>query len=556
LPLLSEKHTLQSLKASEELLFGVDCGILRWIHSLGESFGCQLLLLLFATEHVLKGFVCTLTGQASYFIFASYGVNAARMQIYSGVVQLPWSIKPVFGLISDVFPIGGFKKRPYMLLTSIFGVASMLAIGMLPQGFLSINSIVVCMVVCTTQYSVCDLLSEAAYAERIQDNPKRGPCLVSYVWGGVTVMSTIAVALSGCIIDYDPRLAFSISAIAATTVFLPLMGNYLQERKLTDDEVIDERARALQQKEVCLLCGIMLLANVSLTFTGLAFDNVALNATVAVIFTLILLFSFTMLLTPVVAKFNAFQLLQSACSLSISSASFYFYTDSPEEYPEGPHFSIVFYSSVLGFIGSCMSLLGVFCYQRYMSKWRYRSLLLFTNIFLFVLSMMDVVMFSRINLKIGIPDHYMVIGATISESLVAQWQWMPSVVILSYLCPQGLEATMYALLAGCASFGNIVANDLGALLLQLLECNPKGALGESRSYDNLWIAALISCLMPLVVIAALFWLIPDAKQDEKLLPEGTDASSGSLLRSWFGCSDSPPLPAAEAILERKRPCDL
>jgi folate/biopterin transporter len=556
LPLLSEKYTLQSLKASEELLFGVDCGILRWIHSLGESFGCQLLLLLFATEHILKGFVCTLTGQASFFIFASYGVNAARMQIYSGVVQLPWSIKPVFGLISDVFPIGGFKKRPYMLLTSIFGVASMLAIGMLPQGFLSINGIVVCMVVCTTQYSVCDLLSEAAYAERIQDNPKRGPCLVSYVWGGVTVMSTIAVALSGCIIDYDPRLAFSISAFAATAVFLPLMGNYLQERKLTDDEVINGRARALQQKEVCLLCGIMLLANVSLTFTGLAFDNVALNATVAVIFTLILLFSFTMLLTPVVAKFNAFQLLQSACSLSISSASFYFYTDSPEEYPEGPHFSIVFYSSVLGFIGSCMSLLGVFCYQRYMSKWRYRSLLLFTNIFLFVLSMMDVVMFSRINLKIGIPDHYMVIGATISESLVAQWQWMPSVVILSYLCPQGLEATMYALLAGCASFGNIVANDLGALLLQLLECNPKGALGESRSYDNLWIAALISCLMPLVVIAALFWLIPDAKQDEKLLPEGTDASSGSLLRSWFGCSDSPPLPAAEAILERKRPCDL
>merc|ERR1719456_1663493 len=101
-------------------------------------------------------------------------------------------------------------------------------------------------------------------------------------------------------------------------------------------------------------------------------------------------------------------------------------------------------------------------------------------------------MFSRFNLAIGIPDHYMVIGATVSESLIAQWQWMPSVVILSYLCPKGLEATMYALLAGCANFGQIVAGDLGALMLQWLQCDPRGALGESPAFDNLWIAALIS----------------------------------------------------------------
>merc|ERR1719263_1684124 len=102
-------------------------------------------------------------------------------------------------------------------------------------------------------------------------------------------------------------------------VFPPVMANYLQERKLTPAEITSERSKILQQKEVCVLCVIMLMANVSLTLCGLLYDDIALNAAVAVFFTIILLISFSVLLTPIVAKFNAFQLIQGACSLSISS---------------------------------------------------------------------------------------------------------------------------------------------------------------------------------------------------------------------------------------------
>merc|ERR1719272_2688055 len=143
----------------------------------------------------------------------------------------------------------------------------------------------------------------------------------------------------------------------------------------------------------------------------------------------------------------------------------------------------------------------------------------------------------------------MILGATISESLVQQWQWMAS-VILSYLCPRGLEATMYALLAGCANFGGIVAGDIGALMLQWLQCEPSGAAGETPAFENLWIAALVSSLSPLVVIVLLFWLIPDARQDEKLLSDGDDASSGSLLQRWLGTSPAPT--PAESMLESAR----
>eukprot|EP00959_Pyramimonas_sp_CCMP1952_P448666 9394886-Pyramimonas_sp.AAC.1 len=65
-----------------------------------------------------------------------------------------------------------------------------------------------------------------------------------------------------------------------------------------------------------------------------------------------MLVSFTVVLTPVIAKFNAFSLIQTALGVSTSGASFYFYTDTPAMYPEGPHFSEFFYNSVMGTAGS------------------------------------------------------------------------------------------------------------------------------------------------------------------------------------------------------------
>lgn len=51
----------------------------------------------------------------------------------------------------------------------------------------------------------------------------------------------------------------------------------------------------------------------------------------------------------------------------------------------------------------------------------------------------------------------------------------PGVVILSQLCPPGLEATMYALLAGCHNLGGTIASATGAWVLQVLEVQPAGA---------------------------------------------------------------------------------
>merc|ERR1740130_2176724 len=249
----------------------------------------------------------------------------------------------------------------------------------------------------------------------------------------------------------------------------------------------------------------------------------------------VMLFSFSVLLSPTIAKFNAFSLIQTALSLQMGGAAFYFFTDTPEQYPEGPHFSEFFFNTVMGTAGAIFSLLGIYLYNRCLSHWSYRKLLMFTNLMFALLSCFDLLLFTRYNLKLGIPDEAFVLSSTCLGSVINQWKWMPGVVILSHLCPKGMEAIMYALLAGCHNLGNMVSASSGALLLQVLGCSPSGAKNESKQFENLWIVSAITTVLPIIPIILLFWLIPDARQDESLMEEeDRDATKGSIYRRMLG----------------------
>jgi len=284
-----------------------------------------------------------------------------------------------------------------------------------------------------------------------------------------------------------------------------------------------------------VLCMLMFAGTLGLMFLGIVYESVTVNAAAALVVAAVMLVSFSVVLRPVVAKVNAFFLLQTAMNISIGGASFYFYTDSPSQYPEGPHFSTEFYSSVLGVVGSVCSLFGIYTYQRYMRDWTYRGLLLMTNIVVSVLSVSDVVMFTRLNIRLGVPDHAFVLGSSVLTTVVAQWMWMPGVVILAQLCPKGMEATMYALLAGCHNLGNVIASNCGALVLEWLGCTPSGEPQESAKFKWLWVGSALSTVMPMFTLLLLPLMIPAARQTEKLLEENDrDATTGSLWKRWTG----------------------
>lgn len=517
-----------------------DLGILRFLGDLETHFGYKLLCLIAAVQHLQKGFCVALVSKAEPYIYKSLSVPAPQMQIYQGITQLPWALKPVIGLMSDIFPIGGYRKVPYLWASSTVCLCSWIFIGGFSQRLppSAVLLFVCALFLSELNISTGDLLSEAKYAERMRTCPEHGTGLITYVWFGLYAAGLVASASSGPVINrLGPQACYTICIVPLLITLVVLSKGCLEDKHLSEEEVVKVRERFYKQREAIFLSVLMLFGSVALIVCAAVFSSPYVNGAVAILVALIMLASFSLVLSPIIARFNAWCLLQTSMGLSVSGASFYFYTDTVAQYPEGPNFSPFFYNTVMSTVSSVLSLAAIACYQRYMSKWRYRHLMLLTNVAYSLLCIPDVIFFARLNKGI-VNDHLFVLGTASMQQIIWQWQWIPQVVLLSFLCPKGMEATMYALLAGCHNLGNTIASQCGAMLLDSLGVRPSGAPAESAQFKNLWMASAISTFMPCITIIALFWLIPDKRQDEPIYPEDSqhDATEGSLWRTWRGLS--------------------
>merc|ERR1711933_347211 len=129
------------------------------LRTLNREFGHKLLLLLFSSQHCLKGFAFELCTVSMLWVFRSYSVPGPQMQIYQSVIALPFVLKPIIGLVSDGLPIGGYHKFPYMLLVSAAGIAAAASLGLVPRSALDVRAVVICAFMITLQVSTCDLLT-------------------------------------------------------------------------------------------------------------------------------------------------------------------------------------------------------------------------------------------------------------------------------------------------------------------------------------------------------------------------------------------------------------
>jgi len=509
---------------------------IEWLSILRQQYGTNLLLLLFASQHVLKGIVQQFQAASVMWLFRDYGVSGPRMQIYLSISNSSWALKPVIGIVSDMLPIRGLNKAPYVIITSIIGVTCTALLGLHTHESMSVIVAVFCLFGMSLQASTCDLLTEAKYSEHLAAKPAFGPDLLTYIWGGISIGNMIAICLVGTLIQtMGPRSVFLACLVPASVILYPTLMNYFQEKPATREE--QERIKQMfhKQKEVLYLGFLMCACTLGLTFAGATATDHRTTFLVAITVLAILLPSFHMVLRPEIAKVNTFFVLQAALSIGINGATFYFYTDKAEQFPEGPHFSAWFFTTILGLVSAGMSLIGLATYNRYMKNWTYRSLLMFCNIAVTLLSLLDVVMYKRLNIWLGIPDVTFVLGSSVSTIVIRQWQWMPGMVVMSQLCPAGMEATMFALLAGCANIGNTIADYIGAYVLEVLHVHPTGALGESAQFENLWMASAIATLLPAITIFMIPYLIPHAKQTDRLLLSNPEsATAGSPLSRWLG----------------------
>lgn len=526
--------------------------VVPWIRSIGDCYGYKLLCMLFASQFVLKSFANSYTGSASVFIFRSFAVTGPQLQVYGALASLPWALKPLLGMLSDGCPILGYKKRYYMLLVSIAGVVGFCVVGLAPG--LTLHAVIVAQTLISMQIAGCDLLVEARYASQMREKPEKGPDLMAFLHGGMTVSKLVASCSIGFVIDHmGPRAAYAICIPLAAFIVIPTIANFLEEKpetRQTDMRVPATKSAVSLAGELYVISGFMVICCAALAYAGMSLDPLSkfqLSMTITFVLAGLLL----LMLRPEIGPVMTYFFVRSALQPSISGASFYFFTDTSSEYGGGPHFSAFFYTTTMGLTGGVCTLLGVWSYARFMRAWRYRWIMAAASFAAATASVMQVLVYTRLNLIIGIPDRAFMLGETMIHHVLSQWIWIPGTVLLAQCCPHGMEATMYALLAGAINLGDTLGSFNGAYLLHRLGVEPQGADGESSQFDGLWRAALISAGVLLACTSVMPLFVPDASPDRRLLVNNEDsATAGSPWRRLlqrFGVGDEEALPLNQGL---------
>lgn len=88
-----------------------------WFRMLVKELHWSFVLGVVATYGVSQGLGGGITRVASdYYWKDVQKVQPSAAQVYHGVTSIPWLIKPLWGLLTDVLPVAGYRRRPYFVL--------------------------------------------------------------------------------------------------------------------------------------------------------------------------------------------------------------------------------------------------------------------------------------------------------------------------------------------------------------------------------------------------------------------------------------------------------
>ncbi|KAL3844070.1 hypothetical protein ACJIZ3_001473 [Penstemon smallii] len=398
-----------------------------------------------------------------YYMKDVQKVQPSEAQIYSGITSIPWIVKPLWGLLTDVVPISGYQRRPYFVFAGFLGIISMLFLSLHKD--LHIVIALLSLTAASASVAIADVTVDACVAQKSGTHPALAADMQSLCALSSSIGSLVGFSLSGIFVHLiGPQGVYGLLTIPAVLV---------------------------------LCVGLLLKEPRASVFAYEQINQNFLNAGKAM---------WKTLKCPDVWRPCLYMYLSFSLSLNISEGMFYWVTDSEA----GPSFSkeIIGYIMAIGSIGS---LLGAILYQYGLKDYPFRDLLFWAQILFCLSGMLDLALVLRWNLKLGIPDYFfVVIDASVSQ-LIGRLKWMPLLVLSSRLCPAGIEGTFFALLMSIDNAGLLTSSWLGGLLLHVLNVT-------RTEFDMFWLAVLIRNLFRISPLFLLF-LVPRADPNSSILPD-------------------------------------
>ncbi|OAY27961.1 folate-biopterin transporter 1, chloroplastic isoform X2 [Manihot esculenta] len=400
----------------------------------------------------------------SFYLKDDLHLDPAETAVISGFSALPWLVKPLYGFISDSVPLFGYRRRSYLVLSGLLGALSWSLMATLVD---SKYSAAFCILLGSLSVAFSDVVVDSMVVERARgESQNLSGSLQSLCWGSSAFGGIVSSYFSGSLVDaYGVRFVFGVTAL------LPLITSAVA--------VLVKEQRVLGPAR-----------GQNLTLNGLGF----VESSKQHIFQL-----WDAVKQPNVFLPTLFIFLWQATPHS-DSAMFYFTTNKLGFTPE--------FLGRVKLVTSIASLVGVGLYNSFLKNVPLRKIFVFTTISGTALGMTQVFLVTGLNRKFGISDEWFAVGDSLILTVLAQASFMPVLVLAAKLCPEGMEATLFATLMSISNGGSVLGGLIGAGLTQLFGIT-------KDSFDNLAFLIILCNLTSLLPLPLLGLLPPDTSDTIK-----------------------------------------
>ena len=402
----------------------------------------------------------------SFFLKDDIALSPAEVSALMGIAALPWTIKPVFGFMSDGLPIFRYRRRPYLILSGLLGAIAWLAMSTVVDTPLKATAAIL---LSSLSVAISDVIVDSLVVERAREEDQGDAgTLQSLAWGASSLGGLITAYLGGLLLERtDTQTIF---AITATFPLIVCGVAWL----ISEDPVTEDSNLKVVMTQVKLLKGAVSQRAIWIPA----------------------LFLFIWQATP-----------------TADSAFFFFSTNELGFQPE--------FLGRVRLVTSLASLVGIWIFQRFLKEVSFRKIFGWSIVISSALGMTTLLLVTHANRGLGISDEWFSLGDSLILTVAGQIAFMPVLVLSARLCPPGVEATLFALLMSVVNLSGLLSHELGAALTHFLKVT-------ETDFTNLWLLVLLTNLSTLLPLP-LLGMLPEASAmgaDEADASQGAEDSAG------------------------------
>lgn len=190
------------------------------------------LAILFGIAYFIQGIAEPTEGliaQPVRSLLKTWGQSAGQITEFMAIMALPWTLKPIYGLVSDFVPLFGSHRRSWLIVSTFATTAGLGYLFFVPPSKDAIPLMLALLVIPTVGVAFTDVVIDALMVQHGQPLNLTGR-LQSIQWASIYSASMIAGLLGGWLSQHKRQdLGFLICSLSAA-VSLVLAVTWVRER--------------------------------------------------------------------------------------------------------------------------------------------------------------------------------------------------------------------------------------------------------------------------------------------------------------------------------------